>query len=373
MLDPQKTSDETLASWLRLQAALALYPSIAKQALTATGHPAQALALAGRWKPDLALSTPRETEIQLRELKRLGACLLPLSSAHYPSRLFHLSDAPAVLSLLGQVDALGGPCVALVGARAATVYGKEVAFALGKALGAAGITVVSGLARGIDAAAHRGALAANGRTVAVQACGPNITYPPEHRDLAAEIQKHGAVISEFPPGAAPRRYHFPLRNRLISALSQVVVVIEARERSGSLITAEHALEQGVELMAVPGSILSPVSAGPNLLLRQGARPVLEPADILEQLSEWVPGTRALNHDCKTDADVRPEGLSPGSTALWEALSREPASAQQLATRLAKSTQQISLGLVELELEGAIERDRDGRFYPRTASRKGEPG
>jgi DNA processing protein len=369
LLDPQKTSDEILASWLRLQAALALYPSVAKRALATTGHPAQALALVGRWKPDLALSTPRETEIQLRALKRLGAYLLPLSSAHYPARLSHLVDAPAVLSLLGQVDALSGACVALVGARAATVYGKEVAFALGKALGAAGVTVVSGLARGIDAAPHRGVLAANGRTVAVQACGPDITYPPEHRDLAAEIQKRGAVISEFPPGAAPRRHHFPLRNRLISALSEVVVVIEARERSGSLITAEHALEQGVELMAVPGSILSPASAGPNLLLRQGARPVLEPADILEQLSEWMPGMSAVNSDRKKYAVVRPKGLTPGSTALWEALSREPASAQELAARLAQSSQQISLGLVELELEGVIERDRDGRFYPRAASRE----
>jgi DNA processing protein len=348
---------------------LVLYPSDAKRALAITGHPAQALALARKWRPDLPPSRSREIEIQLRVLKRLGACLLPISSAHYPARLSHLTDAPAVLSLLGQVEALSGPSVALVGARAATVYGKEVAFALGKALGAAGVTVVSGLARGIDAAAHRGVLAANGRTVAVQACGPDITYPPEHRNLAAEIQKRGAVISEFPPGAAPRRYHFPLRNRLISALSEVVVVIEARERSGSLITAEHALEQGVELMAVPGSILCPASAGPNLLLRQGARPVLEPADILEQLSEWMPGIGSAEGNGKENRVGRPEGLTPGSTALWESLSREPASAQELATRMAKSSQQISLDLVELELEGVVEQDRDGRFYPRAPSRE----
>lgn len=367
MLDPHKTPDNTLAAWLRFQAALALHPGLAQRALAASSGPEAALALARKWKPDCPSSHARDIDNQLQSLKRVGACLLPPDSPYYPSRFSPLSDAPAVLSCLGQVDALNGVCVALVGARAASVYGKEVAFALGKALGAAGVTVVSGMARGIDAAAHRGALASNGRTVAVAACGPDITYPPEHRDLAREIQKRGAVISEFPPGAAPRRYHFPLRNRLISALSQVVVVVEARERSGSLITAEHALEQGIELMAVPGSILSPASAGPNRLLREGARPVLEPADIFEQLQGWRPAQDALDKHC--NAPVPPSNLSPGSTALWEALSSAPASPRELSQRLGTPPQQVSLGLVELELEGVVERDRDGRFVPRTKRSK----
>ncbi len=344
---------------------LVLYPCIATRALAATRQPHEALNLARQWRPDLVLPTQGETETLLRGLKRSGACLLPRSSAHYPDRLARLVDAPAVMSLQGQVDALSEPCVALVGARAATVYGKEVAFSLGKSLAAAGVTVVSGLARGIDAAAHRGALAAGGRTVAVQACGPDLTYPPEHRELAAAIQERGAVVTEFPPGASPRRFHFPLRNRLISGLSQVVVVIEARERSGSLITAEHALEQGVELMAVPGSILSPASAGPNQLLRQGARPVLEPADVLEQLRDWKRVEGLAAGDAKKTVTVKPGSLSPESAALWEALASNPASPQELATRLSRSPQQVSLGLVELELEGVVERDRDGRFYPRT--------
>jgi DNA processing protein len=363
LLDPHNTPDNTLVAWLRFQTALALHPGLAQRALSTQGSPDAALALFRKWKPDSPLSNARETDSQLRSLKRVGACLLPPGSPHYPSRFSRLSDAPAVLSCLGEVQALSGVCVALVGARAASVYGKEVAFALGKALGAAGVTVVSGMARGIDAAAHRGALAANGRTIAVAACGPDITYPPEHRDLAREIQKRGAVISEFPPNAAPRRYHFPLRNRLISALSQVVVVVEAREQSGSLITAEHALEQGIELMAVPGSILSPASVGPNQLLRQGARPVLEPADILEQLMDWRPTGDVLDKHC--NEPVKPKGLSAVSTALWEALAKAPASPQELASQLGTSPQQISLGLVELELEGAVERDRDGRFVPRS--------
>ncbi len=161
-----------------------------------------------------------------------------------------------------------------MGARRATAYGREVAEYLGRELAAAGVAVVSGMARGVDAAAHRGALAGGGRTVAVWGAGPDRVYPPEHAELAEEIAAPGCLLTEYPPGAPPLAHHFPERNRLIAGLAEAVVVVEADERSGALITARLALDEGREVLAVPGSVFSRLSAGPNGLLRAGAAPVL---------------------------------------------------------------------------------------------------
>ena len=179
--------------------------------------------------------------------------------------------------------ALAAPCVAIVGPRAPTAYGRVVARALARALASAGLVVVSGLARGVDAEAHEGALDAGGRTIAFQACGPERVYPAEHRRLAARIAASGAVVSELPPGTPPRAPHFPLRNRLISGLSLAVVVVEAREQSGTLVTARHAAEQGVDVLAVPGPIDAPTSRGTNRLLRDGAKPLLDVRDVLDAI------------------------------------------------------------------------------------------
>lgn len=233
----------------------------------------------------------------------------------------------------------------MVGARRATTYGREVAEYLGRELGAAGVWVVSGMARGVDAAAHRGALAGGGPTAAVWGCGPDRVYPPEHDGLAEEIAAAGCLISEYPPGTAPLARHFPERNRIIAGLAQVLVVVEAGERSGSLISARLALEEGREVMAVPGSVFSRLSAGPNGLLRAGAAPVVSASDVLEVLG------------------VEPAAGSDGEVpALLEHLSAGGAlSVDELAARAGQPIARILEQVLELELAGWLVREADGRY------------
>ena len=201
----------------------------------------------------------------------------------YPTALRTISDPPPLIWLRGNAKALGGVSVGIVGSRRASVYGLQVAEQLAHELATYGITVVSGLARGADAAAHRGALAARGATTAVLGSGCDVMYPPEHARLAAEMLARGALVSEFPPDTPPRQSHFPRRNRIISGLSLAVVVVEAAERSGTLITARYGLEQGREVMAVPGNVLSGASRGCHALVKDGAKLVEGVTDILEEL------------------------------------------------------------------------------------------
>jgi DNA processing protein len=201
-------------------------------------------------------------------------------SPAYPSRVAGIFDPPLVLWVRGCLEVLSQPSIAIVGSRNASVYGEETAARLGSDLARHGAVIVSGLARGIDAAAHRGALAAGGRTIAVLGCGPDVVYPPEHGALMEEVVRTGAVVSELPPGTRPLPFHFPRRNRVISALSLGVVVVEARQRSGALITADCALEQGREVMAVPGNVLSERHRGSHTLLKAGAALVETAEDVL---------------------------------------------------------------------------------------------
>jgi DNA processing protein len=220
-----------------------------------------------------------------RELERIGkanAALLFVDTPHYPVLLALLEDAPAVLIVQGRPELLDRRAVAMVGSRNASANGQFLAESLAQDLAAAGLVVVSGLARGIDAAAHRGALRA-GATVACVAGGIDVPYPPEHADLQAAIAEHGAVLAEAPPGVAPQARHFPRRNRIIAGLALGVVVVEAALRSGSLITARHAQEAGREVFAVPGSPLDPRARGTNDLIRQGATLVETAADVLADL------------------------------------------------------------------------------------------
>jgi DNA processing protein len=300
-------------------------------------------------------------EAALRTLARAGAVAVPFPSPAYPPRLATLADPPPLLLVRGEVAALAGPAVAIVGSRAASAYGIAAARSLAAGLAQAGIVVVSGLARGIDAAAHRAALEAGGRTVAVQACGPELVYPPEHRALAGRIAAQGALVSELPPGSPPLAQHFPLRNRLISGLSDALVVVEARERSGSLISARHALDQGIDVLAVPGPIDSPTSAGTNRLLRDGAAPALGPEDVLEALGRAAPqGERAA-------AESEP------ADPVLAALRHEPATRDELARRLALEPERLALALLEHELEGRVVEDRDGRLRARPRARRGGSG
>jgi len=232
-----------------------------------------------------------------------------------------------------------------------------VAESLARDLAACGVGVVSGLARGIDAAAHRGALAARGATVAMLGCGIDRSYPPEHEALADEIAEQGAVVSELPLGAPPAKHHFPLRNRLISALAHAVVVVEARAKSGSLGTARHAADQGREVLAVPGALDAATSEGPNRLLRAGAWPVLDAGDVLAAigLGPASASERAALAPCE-DAP-RETSADPIVAALRE----EPRTRDELVAALGWSAQRLAAALVALELDGAIVEERDGRL------------
>ncbi len=344
--DPRPRARAAFGDWLALQRAIGLRPQLAVELVQRHRDPRRALQSARRARPTFDLSA------ELAALARVGAVGLPFGSASYPTRLAALADAPPLLLVRGDVTALGAPAVGIVGARAATAYGRGVAHDLAAELARAGVVIVSGLARGVDAAAHLGALEAAGRTVAVQACGIDCVYPREHRGLADRIASSGAVVTELPLGMRPRPAFFPLRNRMISGLSDAVVIVEAREGSGSLITANHAANQGRDVFAVPGPITAPTSRGTNRLLRDGALVALEAGDVLEEL-----GVRGNREPTRPARDPVPQPHAEILAALADA----PASRDELARRLGREIAQLSVDLFELELEGRIEEDRDGRL------------
>ena len=300
----------------------------------------------------------------VRVLDGIDARVLPFGHADYPARLAALADAPPVLLVRGDPTALGAPAIAIVGARAATRAARTYTRRLARALAARGLTVVSGLARGIDAEAHRGALEAGGVSVGVLACGIDQTYPPEHRALASEVADSGAVVSEMPLGTSPRRELFPLRNRIISGLCQGVIVSEARARSGSLITVRHALEQGREVFVLPGAIEGPFAVGSNRLLRDGARAILSVDDLLEDLGLSATGS---SDPCIQTAGA--EAMEPRSRdalvgEILRALADEPLSLDALTERVAADPARLAERLIDLELEGRVGIERDGRFHRR---------
>ena len=238
----------------------------------------------GRADPDW-----RAVEADLDWLANPGRHLITLVTPAFPARLRHIPDPPPVLFVEGDVEILSAAQVAMVGSRRATPCGVETAHRFSAELAGCGLVITSGLALGVDAASHRGAMAGRGRTLAVAANGLDIVYPRIHRRLARQVAENGALVSEFSPGTAPLARHFPRRNRLISGLSLGVVVVEAARRSGSLITARLAGEQGREVFAVPGPIQSPLARGCHQLIREGAKLVEQITDILEELPPDIPG------------------------------------------------------------------------------------
>ncbi|HEY3415734.1 MAG TPA: DNA-processing protein DprA, partial [Armatimonadota bacterium] len=240
--------------------------------------------LSARGSERLLDAINRDLAGEVARLEHLGIRMLSLQDADYPPRLRAIPDPPCVLFVKGTLPPPEQGAIAIVGSRRASLYGRHVAAELATGLVQRGFAIVSGMALGADAAAHEGCLRAGGRTVAVLGCGVDVIYPPEHTELYERIAATGAVVSEFPPGAPPTRTTFPIRNRIISGLSAGVVVVEAPEKSGALITADHALEQGREVFAVPGSVNSVQSRGTHRLLRDGARLVECAEDILEELS-----------------------------------------------------------------------------------------
>jgi DNA processing protein len=278
------------------------------------------------------------------------------NSPAYPPSLSAISDPPPVLWVRGDVAALtSDPVVAIVGARAASPYGLAVAGQLAGDLGARGIVVVSGLARGTDSAAHRGTLAAGGVTAAVLGSGVDVVYPPEHASLARDIALRGAVVSEFAPGTPPYARFFPQRNRIISGLARAIVVIEAGEKSGSLITARAALEQGREVLAVPGNVLTGRNRGAHALLRDGAKIVESADDILEELclSNGVGVARRLQPSA-AGASVRDPVLSALTAG-------EPCDLDAIAERTGLTSARLLPRLFDLEARGLVRRSGGGRF------------
>jgi DNA processing protein len=330
-------------------------------ALLALADDALIAALAGQQRERIAGEYERFDAA--RALRRCGACdvhAVCRCNAAYPEPLRDLLDAPAVLYVRGRFDrlerALAADRVAIVGARRATPYGLEQARGLARGLAAAGLTVVSGMALGVDAAAHVGALeVGGGRTLAVLACGPERAYPASKRRLHARIAAEGAVVAELPPGTTARRWCFPARNRIIAALAQATVVVEAGERSGSLITAGQAADLGREVAAVPGLVTAPLSAGANALIADGAQLVRGPRDVLELLF----GAAAALLPTPERGEVRP-GLEPDLRALLE---RVGGGCDTVAALAGDGTDidAVLAGLAQLELRGLVRRGPGGRY------------
>jgi DNA processing protein len=285
-----------------------------------------------------------------RDLEARGFRWVARSDRAFPPLLGSIHDPPPGLFVRGEspLDRLGRPSVAIVGARACSAYGAAVATELGRALAAAGVLVVSGLARGIDAAAHRGALAgatesaAAGGTVAVLGCGIDRDYPRAHAQLALEVAQRGLIVSEYPPGVEPAPWRFPARNRIVAGLTRATVVVEARERSGALITADLALDEGREVLAVPGEITSALSRGTNALLRLGAVPVTGVEDVLEAIG--------------LEPQPAPErrGLEPRLESVLAVVADTAATANEIAARTGQTAGAVAGALAELELIGLVD-------------------
>ena len=311
-----------------------------------------------RDEPDKVATLQARAATAIRRAEAHSIAAVRWSDAGYPVALAAIIDPPAVVWVRGQAGALNLPAVAIVGSRTASPYALSVAERLAADLTAAGLVVVSGLARGVDSAAHRSAVARGGITVAVLGSGVDVMYPQEHAALAREIETDGAVISELAPGTPPQPQFFPLRNRIISGLSRAVVVIEAGEKSGSLITARCALEQGRDVLAVPGNVLSGRNRGAHALLRDGAKIVESADDILEELG--MPG-RGIVAAAHAGAE-RPAGPPPFQDPILGCLTPgEPSDLDELAERSGLSPARLLPRLFELELQGAVARVGGGRF------------
>ncbi len=273
----------------------------------------------------------------------------------YPKKLKSLYDPPVLLFVKGDLQTLDSPSIAIVGTRAATVYGKQMAEMLGGALAEHKIVVVSGMARGVDTYAHQSTLKNNGRTVAVLGSGLDVIYPPENKSLFYNIARNGAVVSEFPFGTEPNPGNFPRRNRIISGLSIGTVVVEAGEKSGAMITAYTSLEQGRDVFAVPGKVTSGKSRGPHKLIREGAKLVETVDDILAE----IPGYEKTKS--KTKSMIENIQLSGDEKTIYEVLSDEPAHVDFLAEKLNKTTAEILSVLLALELKHCIKQLSGMRF------------
>jgi DNA processing protein len=344
------SSNDGLASWIDLSLVPGLGPQTYRTLLTAFGLPDKirsasraqlarvvSEAIAGR-----ILEDGREARVAatLQWAEQPGRSLVTLADPDYPQQLLQIPDPPVLLYVTGDMRLLGAASLAIVGSRNATQQGVTNAERFARALSEAGLAIVSGLALGIDAAAHRGGLAGGGSTIAVLGCGADVVYPLGNEPLFAQVAENGAIVSEFPLGAPPSRENFPRRNRLISGLSRGCLVVEAALASGSLITARLASEQGREVFAIPGSIHSPLSKGCHALIKQGAKLVESAQDVLEELG-FKPGSSSIHNS---------SGVPSG---LLLHMGYDPCTIDTLIQRTGLTAEVISAMLLTLELEGKV--------------------
>ncbi len=300
-----------------------------------------------------------DLQVELTWLEADNHHLVTFFDNDYPPFLKEIVDSPLALFVQGNRSLLGTLQLAMVGSRHPTPAGSETAFAFAKYLAAAGMTITSGLATGIDAAAHRGALAANGKTIAICGAGLKKIYPAQHRQLAAQITESGALVSEFPLGLTPRPHHFPKRNRIISGLSVGTLVVEAAQRSGSLITARLASEQGREVFAIPGSIHNPLARGCHYLLRQGAKLVETATDILEELAPLTNVSLENKQNQTVENDDFAPILDQEYQQLLECMDYEATPIDVLVARSGLSVEVVSSMLLLLELQSLVQSEAGG--------------
>lgn len=340
-----------LEGWLRLTLAPGLGPAALRQLLGKFGLPGQILANRHALPREFAAALDSDAvsaavEAALQWLQLPGRALLTLADAEYPKLLLEIQDPPPVLYCRGRVELLARPALAVVGSRNATAQGKRDAENFSRALSAAGLTIISGLAQGVDAAAHRGGLSGAGSTIAVLGTGVDRVYPQANAALAADIERDGLLLSEFPLGTRALPHHFPRRNRLISGLSQGCLVIEAALASGSLITARTAAEQGRDVFALPGSIHSPLSKGCHALIKTGAKLVEAAEDVLAEL----PGFRGAVVAARGAAT---SAANDDASPLLGHMAADPVDVDSLCARSGLAVEIVSAELLRLEMAGRI--------------------
>jgi DNA processing protein len=355
-------ADSETAYWLAISRVPFIGPARIERLLqtfgslaTAWSAPADQLrvALESRSLSELLAARSRiDPAGELERLDRLGISAVHPGHPSYPRLLAEISGRPSLLYVRGELAAADDTSVAIVGTRRATPYGRQAAERIAAELAQAGITVVSGLARGVDAAAHHAALKAGGRTIAVLGSGPDVIYPAEHRRLAEQIVASGAILSEFPPGAKPDAQNFPARNRIVSGMTLGTLIVEAPARSGALITASFAADQGREVFVLPGSIFAQTAEGTNGLLRDGARLVRDGADILEDLGLGGRGPVATQSHMVLDDEER---------RLYDALGTEARHIDELAEEAGLSAGAASALMLTMELKGLV-RNHGAQYY-----------
>ncbi len=364
-------ADDELDAWLHLLHSPGVGRESARRLLARFGSPQAAIAapiaelgFCVDAPTALTLGTPPDGHAQRLSTTLAwraaasGRRVMVLGDDDYPTALLHSADPPLLLYLQGDARLLSTPCLAIVGSRQPSAQGRDNAHRFSRSLAAQGWTIVSGLAAGIDGAAHEGALAAGGRTIAVVGTGVDRIYPARHRDLTHRIAERGLIVSEMPLGAPPLSAHFPQRNRIIAGLARGTLVVEAALRSGSLITARLAAEAGREVMAIPGSILSPQAAGCHALIRQGAALVESAEQVAEELGPLAPGATLA-----TSTAAPPP--APDDPVL-RALGHDPLSLDALIDRCGWSAPALSAHLLGLELEGLVARLPGGLYQRRQA-------